>query len=1123
EDKHIRERYKSEILDAVGLQGRVLIELAIEFELLLGKQPPLGEISPQEARYRFTDVLRKFLSVICKPEHPLVLFIDDWQWADRASFELIKQLEVGKTLRYILVILSYRDNEVNSNHPLTATLEELKRNNVILNRLKVSNLTQSDVHNILNDTLMPAAENTEKLANIIYKKTLGNPFFVHAAINYLSDFKLLWFNQLENRWKWKTDLEKGSNFPKNVVDLFLRKFQRMDLHVQKLYSLAACLGNRFDIINLEIISGFNLEECKSILNSPEGKEFAIPLKMIQKGAINQEESEPNIYVFRHDQLQQAAFQLIGEERHSKILFKIGKLQLAKLSPEQLNERFFEVVNNLNTGIDQIENTSEREKLFTLNIQAARKAYAGIAFSAALQFYHKAEKILEKEDFYNQMWEHHHELLMNYLTERAVCEFLEGDQEIAEQCVYQAVKSANSAVEKAEAYNIFIVQYTLQARYHEAIASGKSALEALGIILPEKDYDKSRDKEIDKVKEQLQNKEISSLSQLPNMSNPEMLMACKILISMGPPCYRSHQKLWSVIVPIVVGLTLKYGNIPQAGYSHTAFGGLLGWVEDDYASAKKFADVATQLMTGNFSIPSYQSVFYLMIGSSIRHWFKHLKYSSQDYIDAYEIGLRSGNLQYAAYAFGHNMYCRFFQGVSLEALNLETQRSLEFSKTRHNQWAIDLFTGGLKIVDALTAGSYQPSLEKIGNDDDYIKSVDAHQNIQVKCIYKVLKTFSLLMLGNYKEALIVSDETEPIIYTVGTQGLLPWPEHVFARILVHARLYPEKEAPEQKKWLKEIKKGIKKLRIWAESCPENFEHKYLLATAELNIIEGHPAKALENYNKAADAAQENEFLQWEGLANERMYEFWLERENHHLAFHYWKQAYICCQHWGATTKLKQMENDYVDYLKKSISTVDLVKTNGIEKDKFLGWFIEKQLTQVRNLASHLYQTKLRQEAMNQAEELASATKRLRTEISYRKQAEEEIKRKNSDLEKINAEKDKFFTIIAHDLKSPFNSILGFSEMLVENAREKNFKSTEEYASVIHKSSKRAMDLLLNLMEWAQSQTGRMIFAPEVFNLDELTDEIVLMLESSAFQKMVQINKVVPPDTIVYADKAMISTI
>jgi signal transduction histidine kinase len=616
---------------------------------------------------------------------------------------------------------------------------------------------------------------------------------------------------------------------------------------------------------------------------------------------------------------------------------------------------------------------------------------------------------------------------------------------------------------------------------------------------------------------------SRIDFMSNMSNPEMLTACKILITMGPPCYRSHQKLWSVIVPIVVGLTLKHGNIQQVGYSHTAFGGLLGYVEDDYVTAKKFADVATQLMTKKFSIPSEQSVFYLMIGSSIRHWFKHFKHSSQDYIDACEIGLRSGNLQYAAYAFGHNMYCRFYQGVSLEVLNGETKRSLEFSRTRHNQWAIDMFSGGLKIIDTLASNSYRQSVEKIGNDSDYIKSVDEHKNIQIKCIYKVLKAFSLLILGNYKEALVVSDETEPIIYTTGTQGLLPWPEHVFARVLICARLYHEKEAPVQKELLNEIKNGIKKLQIWAESCPENFEHKLLLATAELNIIEGDSAEALQNFYKAADAAQENEFLQWEGLANERMYEFWFEQENYHLAFHYWKQAYICYRQWGATAKLKRMEEDYVGYLNKSILSGDLAGVDEVGKEKLSKWLVEKQLIQVQNLVLHLYQSKLRKDALNQAEELASATKRLRTEISYRKQAEEEVKSKNKELQKIIAEKDKFFSIIAHDLKSPFNSILGFSELLIKNSGEVNLENTKKYATLIHQSSKRAMDLLLNLMEWAQSQTSRMIFAPEVFNLAELIDEIVSMLESSAFQKKVQIVKDVPPEITGYADKAMAGTI
>jgi len=219
----------------------------------------------------------------------------------------------------------------------------------------------------------------------------------------------------------------------------------------------------------------------------------------------------------------------------------------------------------------------------------------------------------------------------------------------------------------------------------------------------------------------------------------------------------------------------------------------------------------------------------------------------------------------------------------------------------------------------------------------------------------------------------------------------------------------------------------------------------------------------------------------------------------------------------------MEEDYVGYLKKSILSGNLAGVDGDEKDNLSKWLIEKQLTQVQNLALHLYQSKLRKDAVNQAEELATATKRLRTEISYRKLAEEEVKAKNIELQKIIAEKDKFFSIIAHDLKSPFNSILGFSELLIENTGKEDLGSMENYATLIHQSSKRAMDLLLNLMEWAQSQTGRMNFTPEVFNLADLIDEIVLMLESSAFQKKIRIRKDIPPETTGYADKAMISTI
>ena len=441
------------------------------------------------------------------------------------------------------------------------------------------------------------------------------------------------------------------------------------------------------------------------------------------------------------------------------------------------------MNHLNAGSHLIQETAEQLKMVELNIMAARKAYAATAYRSALQFYRVANGFLEKPGFAQLLWFDHHEMILNLFKDRAVCEFLEGDRSEGENCIQEAVDHSISALEKAQVLNILIVQYTLLARYPEAIASGKQALAALGISLPEDNYEQARDVEIALFRQDLNGRLISSLADLPVMTNPEMLIAAKILITMGPPCYRSHQRLWSVIVPKVVNLTLRFGNIPQVGYSHTAFGGLLGWVDNDYASAKEFSELATSLMTGSFRSPSDQSVFYLMIGSSIRHWFKHLSYGSQDYTDAYEIGLRSGNLQYAAYAFGHNMYCRFYQGVPLSGLIQESQHSLEFSQTRLNQWAIDLLQGGLNIFGILSDESSALDGNIDWADAAFLERVDAHHNIQVECIYKVLKTFALLLSGNNDAALVLSDETEPLIYTVGSQGLLPWPEHVFARLLI----------------------------------------------------------------------------------------------------------------------------------------------------------------------------------------------------------------------------------------------------------------------------------------------------------------------------------------------------
>ncbi|HNI28641.1 MAG TPA: hypothetical protein PLJ29_19930, partial [Leptospiraceae bacterium] len=337
----------------------------------------------------------------------------------------------------------------------------------------------------------------------------------------------------------------------------------------------------------------------------------------------------------------------------------------------------------------------------------------------------------------------------YYILKGETEYLSGQLEESEKSISLAEKNAADILDRANAYQILIVQKTLLAEYENAISTGRTALSLFGIRLPDSDYEKFRDALLAEIDELTEGRTVGSLFDLPDMTDPEKRMAVNLLITMGPPCYRSHPRLWAVIVSTAVKLSIQYGNFPEAGYSHTAFGGMIGFVRGEYRRGKEFGELAERLMTEKFHSPAHRSVFFLMIGSSLRHWSFPLSQSSRDYQSAYDAGVESGNLQYAAYAFGHNMYCLFFQGMKLPDLRTEIEKYLKFSRIRKNWWAIDLLEGGLIIINYLMHGG-DFSLDSM-SENEYLQRCESHRNIQVVCIYNVMKTFALFILEKYSDA------------------------------------------------------------------------------------------------------------------------------------------------------------------------------------------------------------------------------------------------------------------------------------------------------------------------------------------------------------------------------------
>ncbi|WP_163339795.1 AAA family ATPase [Desulfopila sp. IMCC35008] len=979
------------IRQEVGDLGSLLVTLIPEIGQAFDKQTQIEEIGLFEARHRFASVIKKFLQAVCLPDHPTVMFIDDWQWADSASLELLKQLHLETPLRYFLLIASYRDDVIGKNHPLASVFTGLQSHHTPPEMIEIRELTKTDIKDLIFDALKGPINGFDELTDFILNHTKGNPFYIRTMLEYFHENSILCYDPSGNIWNWTDD---SDSLPESVVGMFVERLKHFNQTTQKLLSLAACLGNRFSLLDLSMISGESIESCRSTLSLVADLNLLLP-----EDAVGSEKaSHPDSYRFIHDRVQQAAFLLIEKEKLCETHLIIGRQLLSSLSEAKLDEHIYKVLEHLNSASSLINTKDEINRMIQLNMAAARKARLATAFGAMLKFNRAALSFAEKiEGGINEFWKNHYERALNLFRNLAESEFIEGDKEQAESIIQKSLKFTKTSVEKAETLNILIVHYTLLAKYVEAIEAGRQALLELDIVLPENDFEQFRDEEISLFQKLLGDRTVMSLAQSPVMEDLEKRTAAKLLITLGPPCYRTHQRLWSVIVPKVVNLTITHGLIPQIGYSHTAFGGLLGWVHNDYKTARELGELAEQVMVSTVESPSDQSVFYLMIGSSIRHWFKHLRDASQDYLKAYQIGSQGGNLQYAAYAFGHNMYCRFYQAIPISELIYETQQSLVFSKSRRNQWAIDMLEGGLLIFNQLSAETKNNSDNRL--EEEYLDQVENHHNIQVLCIYRIVKTFSLLLLCEHKKALALSDEAELLMYTVGTQGLLPWPEHVFTRFLILSGLYRNADRESQCKWRSELNRIFEQLQLWSDSCPENYNHKLLLASAELKRLDGHVTDALVFYDQAINSAKAGDFLQWEGIANERMSLCCQEFGNDTLAQIYWQQAYSIFHRWGASLKVHLMEMEFSNRILSWQQHALPEKIDTIEADLNIKIFLEKQVENLRSRALEKAEVLQSREISKEAADLAKATERLRLEVVQRKRVEDALRMSENRLKNL----------------------------------------------------------------------------------------------------------------------------
>ncbi|ETW94899.1 MAG: hypothetical protein ETSY1_32885 [Candidatus Entotheonella factor] len=874
-------QWQHRILNALGANGRVMIDVIPEIEWIVGAQPPVAALTPHEAQNRLQLVFQRFMRVFCQPEHPLVMFLDDLQWADVASLNLLEWMLTDPDTRYLLVIGAYRDQEVMANHPFNVTLKHLQRHQAAVTHLALDTLHLDPIAQYLADTLHHRLATVQPLAELILRKTDGNPFFVRQFLQTLFQEHLLIFDAPSRAWQWDVDRIEAMNITTNVVELMLQKLQRLPASTQQILSLAACIGNRFDGQTLAMIRD----------QTPEAM-FDDLLPALREGLVL---ATAHTYRFLHDRVQQAAYTVMDEAAKRAAHLKIGRQLMARLSEGERAERRFELADHLNTGRELIADAGEKIALAQLNLDAGIKARDASAYTAA-----KAYFIAGMTQLPDNMWDAHNTLALTLHRHLAEAEYLTGDFARSEELAQIVLLRAESPLDKAEMYHLLIVQHILLAQYPQALEAGRQALALLGHHLPTDHVDIVFDSEFAKSQRMLGDRDIAELIEAPEVDDPQTMVALKLLAYLFPLAIAADRALLPVLTVKTVNLSLEYGLTANPGYG--GYGLLLctrfGRYREGYAFGRLAMAVSDKF--GNAVEKSRTSHTFIAF---INHWSKPLADAVEINQEGYRAALEAGALDLAGYHCYDKAFLAYHRGQSLSELRDELTELRQFTEATRNQSATDIIIAVQFAVLSLTSQTPDPLTLTNGSlsGADFEEQCLAHQGIAALTYYRIFKLQLLYLYGAPQEALNYLTTIQETLFSIaGSFAVAVY--NVFHSLILTA-LYPDMPSSNQAQYWKQLEINQQQLNTWAENCPENFWHKYLLVAAEIARLRGDDWEAGDLYDQAIRAAGEQGFVQDEALANELAAQFYLSKDRASIASVYVHEADYCYRTWGAMAKVQ----------------------------------------------------------------------------------------------------------------------------------------------------------------------------------------------------------------------------
>jgi predicted ATPase/signal transduction histidine kinase/DNA-binding response OmpR family regulator len=877
---------KTRLMEALGPNGQVVVDVLPELQCVVGPQPPVPDLGPMESQNRFSLYLQRFIGVFARPEHPLVVFLDDLQWADSASLTLIRTLVLGAGTEGLLLLGAYRDNEVPSHHPLAKLIADLRKGATGLRELTLQPLTLSDVAQLVAETLGVAQSDALRLARLVHAKTRGNPFFMRAFLHSLHEQGLLAY-EVGRGWRWSLEEIAARRVTDNVVDLMAQKIGRLETATREALKLAACIGNRFEL--------------KTLATACERSEAQVAKRLapaLREGLIA--ESDAGAYTFYHDRIQEAAYALVPEGEREAVHYRLGTLLMEGVAPAELPEHLFDIVNHLNIGRALVAGREARERLARLNLEAGRRAKSSTAYRLAVGHFAVGLDLLGA-----QAWAEHYDLSFALHRECAECRYLCSEFEQAEEGFDRLLARARTSLEKAEIYNLKIIQYENQSRYAQAVETGRQALAMFHIRLPVTEAEKAAafDAEMESIRMRLAGRAVAELIHLPVMSDPEVKMGMKLLMTTWAPAYvAGDRRLYVFISARMVNLSLAQGNTETSAYAYVVHGVTVGAGLGQYATGYEFGRLALAV-NDRFNDRALRAKVQHMFGCFLNLWRQPLQTCVAYSREAYRSGLENGDFAYATYATFSETWHAFACSTDLQQFLDSYRPNVSFLTQIRNESFADaqrLFLHWALNLQGKTRGRLSLSSETF----DEAAYLQRYRGVQFfETFYWVTRLTVLYRFGAYDQALAAARQAEAVVASLS--GTLWGATLCFYHGLTLAACAASEGPPAGHEHLEALGRLQRQMQVWADSCPANFRHQQLLMAAERAGLQDRPSEAIALYEQAIEAAAAHGFLQDQALAHERLGAFFLKRVQDRTAALYLSGAHQLYSAWGAQAKLDDL--------------------------------------------------------------------------------------------------------------------------------------------------------------------------------------------------------------------------